>query len=272
MVRCFGCLFRWAAADDTIVWSAVLSTDHPAGSSSNNDQQGKQETGNRMKKAGYPVHLDQRVKHDITKASLFNKEYLIGGQNVCRFAWLTTTHTYIFLSILFTLPHFSCVSVFSLRLSSPSYWHCFADCSIIHDIKSYPLQCEKKGEREKQQASLFEYTHISDSLTKPRQKKEKKKEFEHEQSHKHKTWNLNMSKHSHTPPRCTTDRQTRREPANTEHRTARSRFYAEIFYNVFYNTIKHQRLIYSAVIFNTQVNIPHTPPLQQTEKVAERHC
>lgn len=86
MVRCFGCLFRWAAADDMIVWSALLSTDHPAGSCCNNDQQARQETGNRMKKAGHPVHLDQCVKHDITKASLFNKEYLIRGQTFCRSA------------------------------------------------------------------------------------------------------------------------------------------------------------------------------------------
>lgn len=75
MVRCSGCLFRWAAADETTVWSAVLSTDHPAGSCCHNDPQAGQETGNRKKKkAGHPVHLDQLVEHDITKASLFNEE------------------------------------------------------------------------------------------------------------------------------------------------------------------------------------------------------
>lgn len=76
MARCFGCLFRWAAADDMIVWSAVLSTDHPAGSCYHNGQQAGQETGNRKKKAGHPVHLDQCVKHDITTALLCNKGYL----------------------------------------------------------------------------------------------------------------------------------------------------------------------------------------------------
>lgn len=86
MVRCFGCLFRWAAADDMIVWSAVLSADHPAGSCCHNDPQAGQETGNRKKKAGHPVHLDQCVKRDITKASLFNEEYLIGGQILIRCA------------------------------------------------------------------------------------------------------------------------------------------------------------------------------------------
>lgn len=50
MVRCFGCLFRWAAADDMIVRSALPSTDHPAGCCRNNGQQARQETGNRMKK------------------------------------------------------------------------------------------------------------------------------------------------------------------------------------------------------------------------------
>lgn len=70
MVRCSGCLFRWAAADDMTVWSAVLSTDHPASSCCHSDPQAGQETGNRKKKAGHPVHLDQRVKHDITKSSL----------------------------------------------------------------------------------------------------------------------------------------------------------------------------------------------------------
>lgn len=76
MVRCSECLFRWAAADDMTVWSAVLSTDHPAGSCCHNAPHAKQETGNRKKKAGHPVHLDQSVKPDMTKALLFNREYL----------------------------------------------------------------------------------------------------------------------------------------------------------------------------------------------------
>lgn len=74
MARCSGCLVRWAPADDMIVWSAPRSSDHPAGSCCNNDQQARQETGNRMKKAGHPVLLDQRAKHDITNASLIQTE------------------------------------------------------------------------------------------------------------------------------------------------------------------------------------------------------
>lgn len=74
MVRCSGCLFRWAAADDMTVWSALLSTDHPACSCCHSDPQAGQETGNRKKKAGHPVHLDLCVGRDITKASPINEE------------------------------------------------------------------------------------------------------------------------------------------------------------------------------------------------------
>lgn len=179
MVRCFGCLFRWAAADDMIVWSAVLSTDHPAGSRSNNDQQGKQETGNRMKKAGHPVHLDQRVKHDITKASLFNIEYLIGGQNVCRFAWLTTTHTYIYFCLYFSL----CVYlIFHAHLSSHFAFPAPHIDTVLQTAPSSTtsnptLFSARRKEKEKNNKHLYLNTHISDSRTKLRQKKRKGKEL-----------------------------------------------------------------------------------------------
>jgi len=95
----FGRLFRWAAADDTIVWSALLSKDHPAGSCCREDQQAGQETGNRKKKkAGHPDH--QGVKHDITKASLFNEEYLIRGQIFCRCALKSPPLKYISIYVL----------------------------------------------------------------------------------------------------------------------------------------------------------------------------
>lgn len=54
-----------------------------------------------------------------------------------------------------------CICLLSLPFQ-PSHWHCFPDCSIIADIKSYPLQCENKGEKEKQ-AFSFEYTPATTS-------------------------------------------------------------------------------------------------------------
>lgn len=46
-----------------------------------------QEAGNRKKKAGHPVHLDQCVKSVTSRgASRFNAEYLIRGQTRCRSA------------------------------------------------------------------------------------------------------------------------------------------------------------------------------------------
>ena len=118
MVRCFGCLFRWAAADDMIVWSALLSKDHPAGSCSHNGQQAGQETGNRKKKAGHPVHLDRFVKNDITKASLFNEEYLSAGQIYCHSA-LEPKYISNCVFSLWVSFSVSLASVFSVCLFSP---------------------------------------------------------------------------------------------------------------------------------------------------------
>lgn len=73
-------LFGGAAADDGSVWPAALSGDHPACSCCHSDPPAGQETGNRKKKkAGHPVHLDQRIGCDITKRSAINRENLIGG-------------------------------------------------------------------------------------------------------------------------------------------------------------------------------------------------
>lgn len=43
-----------------------------------------------------------------------------------------------------------------------SHWHCFSDCSIIQDIKSYPLQCKNKGQK-KINAFSFQYTPATTS-------------------------------------------------------------------------------------------------------------
>ena len=51
-------------------WSA----DHPVGSCCHTTPQAR--AGNRKKKAGHPVHLDQRAKRDITKASPFRFLFL----------------------------------------------------------------------------------------------------------------------------------------------------------------------------------------------------
>lgn len=64
-----------------------------------------------------------------------------------------------------------CICLLSLPFQ-PSHWHCFPDCSIIADIKSYPLQCENKGEKEKQ-AFSFEYTPATTSQNSDERKKKK---------------------------------------------------------------------------------------------------
>lgn len=59
-----------------------LSPDHPACSCCHSDPQAGQETGNRKKKAGHPVHLDRRVCRDITQRSAINREKANQGLNI----------------------------------------------------------------------------------------------------------------------------------------------------------------------------------------------
>lgn len=166
MVRCLERLIRWAAADDMIVWSALLSADHPAGSCCNNDQQCRQETGNRMKKAGHPVHLDRAAKDDIMKASLFHKAHLSRGRKVLLLSSYLTSNAPQFVSVFISI---------SVSLISPSHCHCFPDCSIIPDIKSFSLQREKKGETEKTTTRILIWIYTTNNLTKTKTKKKQNK-------------------------------------------------------------------------------------------------
>lgn len=87
---------------------------------------------------------------------------------------------------------FKCICLLSLPFQ-PSHWHCFPDCSIIPDIKSFPLQCENKGEKEKH-AFSFEYTPATTSQTQT--KKQKKKQH----------WSTNIPTHKHTDTRRKVER------------------------------------------------------------------
>lgn len=147
MVRCFACLFRWAAADDMIVWSALPSTDHPAGSCCHNDQWARQETGNRKKKAGHPVHLDKHVKHDITKASLLKGR--IPDQMTLFLARLSSN---AFLSASFCVFASSCASVFSVCLFSPHTDTVFQTAPSSQTSNPSLFSVRRKGEKK--------YTHF----------------------------------------------------------------------------------------------------------------
>ena len=89
---------------------------------------------------------------------------------------------YVFLSPCVSLSVSLCICLLSLPFRR-SHWHCFPDCSIIQDIKSDPLQCEDKGERETH-AFSFEYTPATTSQNSDK-KKTKKNKKKKTQKHKH---------------------------------------------------------------------------------------
>ena len=207
-----------------------------------NDQQARQETGSRKKKAGHPVHLDQCVKHDITDASLVNEKYQIWGRKKRKenavALLLTHLSSHTFLST-FLLCVCLCVCVcvlFSLCLSV----HLFSQFAfsaltltpfsrLLHHRRHQILPSSVREERRKRNTRSFIWIYTSNTLTQFRQKKNKSTNIvmRKQTETRHKLEHT----HTNTPPRHTahTDRQTHKETANTKHSAARSLLYAEIF-------------------------------------------
>lgn len=120
-----------------------------------------------------------------------------------------------------------CICLLSLPFQ-PSHWHCFPDCSIIADIKSYPLQCENKGEKEKQ-AFSFEYTPATTSQNSD---EGKKKKHVHTQKHKDSSARIHRDKtqswkraHTHTSQTHSTHWQTNTQKKQQTQSTAQPEVY-----------------------------------------------
>lgn len=118
-----------------------------------------------------------------------------------------------------------CICLLSLPFQ-PSHWHCFPDCSIIADIKSYPLQCENKGEKEKQ-AFSFEYTPATTSQNSD---EGKKKKHVRTQKHKHSSARIHRDKtqswkRTHTSQTHSTHWQTNTQKKQQTQSTAQPEVY-----------------------------------------------
>lgn len=172
-----------------------------------------------------------------------------------------------------------------------SHWHRFPDCSIIRDIKSDPLQSEKKGGRENTRIFIWIYT--SNNLTKTRDGKKKTKTKTQKKNREAQTFHranrrrrgTKLKTHTHTH-KLTHARLPDTQLTLTDKHTKKQRTQSPAQPEVYFM----QK--YSKVCFTIQLNIkggyiplwsltpqwtnPTLPPppihLQHTEKVGERHC
>lgn len=103
-----------------------------------------------------------------------------------------------------------CICLLSLPFQ-PSHWHCFPDCSIIPDIKSYPLQCENKGEKEIH-AFSFEYTPATTSQNSDKKTQKRKHSDAQTDGDKTQTRTHTLA-HTHLPDtqHILTDKHTKKQ-------------------------------------------------------------
>lgn len=153
----------------------------------------KQETGWRRQDILFIISVLSMTsrKHHFLMKNTWSEATCFVATNLSSNEFLPTLSQCVSFSV------FMCICLLSLPFQ-PSHWHCFPDCSIIPDIKSYPLQWENKGGKEKH-AFSFEYTPATTSQNSDKKRKKKTQKHKHSnaQIHRDKTQTWTCA-HTHT--------------------------------------------------------------------------